>query len=153
MMVAGTEDAVRAMLNRLSSGAKGLSADSDLMALVQKARYTDGAWAVVRDMTGGAAPSGAGAMGEFGALTQSMVMSMDFADGGMGMDAFVLPRAGAATSDVADVARGAVSAMRLQAKDTPELMSALDDVTVEEEGAGVRVTGFVPKALMSQTSR
>ena len=152
MMVAGTEDAVRAMLNRLSSGTKGLSADSDLMALVEKARYTENAWAVVRDMTAGGTTAGADPMGQFGALTQSMVLSMNFAGNGMDVDAFVVPRAGAATSDVADVARGAVSAMRLQAKDTPELMSALDNVSVEEEGAGVRVSGFMPKALMTQTS-
>ncbi|MEM1054852.1 MAG: hypothetical protein AAGI52_04955 [Bacteroidota bacterium] len=151
MMVAGSEAAVRAMLSRISTGASGASADAELMALVEKARHREGAWAIVRDIDGAQmnAP-GDDAMGQLGGLTDAMVTSFDFADTGFALDAYVVPRSGAAASDVADVARAAVSTMRIQAKDEPALMQALDDVEVREEGEGVRVTAFMPESLMTQ---
>ena len=57
---------------------------------------------------------------------------------------------GAAAGDVADVTRAAVSAMRMQAKAKPGMMEMLDDVDVDEEGTGVRVTAFVPQAMLAE---
>lgn len=149
MMVAGSETAVRAMLTRLSTGAPGAASNADLMALVQKARHPETAWAVVRGLQGTGA-SGDDPMSQISGVTESMVTSFEFRADGMGMDAFVLPRSGAAASDVADLASGAVSAMRVQAKDEPALMDALDDVEVREEAGGVRVTGFMPQSLLTE---
>ncbi|OZC03637.1 hypothetical protein [Rubricoccus marinus] len=153
MMMAGTESAVREMLARHASGQKGLSSDASMIALVEKARYPDGAWFVVRGIDAPEAPaasaSGDGAMGQLGSLAENLVMSIGFQSNGMDVDAYIVPRAGAAASDVADVTRAAVSAMRMQAKAEPAMMDVLDAVKVDEEGAAVRVSGFMPQSLMA----
>ena len=154
MMVAGSESAVREMLARLASGQKGLSTDAALMALVQKARHSEGAWFVVRGIdASGASADGEGAMDQLGGLAENVVMSIGFEDDGMAVDSYIAPRAGTASGDVADVTRAAVSAMRMQAKAQPGMMDVLDDVEVKEEGAGVRVTAFMPQALMAEIHR
>ena len=153
MMVAGSESAVREMLARLASGQKGLSTDASLMALVQKARHSDGAWFVVRGIDASGAPEADGAMNQLGGLAESVVMSIGFQNDGMAVDSYIAPRAGTAAGDVADVTRAAVSAMRMQAKAEPGMMDVLDDVDVKEEGTGVRVTAFMPQALMAEMHR
>jgi hypothetical protein len=153
MMVAGDEPTVRAMLARLASGGQGLTADADLMALVERARHKEGAWFVVRGM-GQALPtppaSGGDPMDRLGGQAEDVVVSVGFGDDGVGVDAYIAPRPGAAASDVADVARAAVSAMRMQAKAEPVVLDMLDEVEVGEEGAGVRVTAFVPQAVLAE---
>ena len=146
MMVAGDENTVRAML---ASGGPTLTADADFMALVERARHKEGAWVVVRGMDGAAAP-GADPMSQLGGLADDLAMSLGFQDGGIGMDAYVVPRAGAAPADVADITRAAVSAMRMQVKDQPAVVDVLDEVDVDEEDGGVRVTAFVPQAVLAE---
>ncbi len=150
MMMAGTESAVRAMLARHANGTKGLSSNADMIALVEKARYQDGAWFVVRGIDAQSAQaSGDDAMGQLGNLAENVVMSVGFKSDGMDVDAYIVPRAGAAAGDVADVARAAVSAMRMQAKAEPAMMDALDGVKVDEEGAAVRMNGFMPQSMLA----
>ena len=147
MMMAGSEAAVRAMLARLADGSKGLSADAALMGLVRKAGQA-GAWMVMQDIDdefGGPDPTG-----QVGAVADDVVMSFGFEDTGLAFDAFLVPRDGAAASDVADLTRGAVSAMRVEAASQPELMTMLDGVRVDAEGDGVRVTGLAPASFLSQ---
>lgn len=149
MMIAGDESTVREMLARHSGGQKGLSTNADLMALVEKARHQEGAWFVVRGVDAESAASGADPMDQLGGLADDVVMSIGFETDGMAIDSYIVPRPGAAASDVADVTRAAVSAMRMQAKAEPAAMDMLDGVEVDEEGPGVRVTAFMPQALMA----
>ena len=149
MMLAGDEATVRAMIDRQNTGTKGLTADADLMALVNRARHKEGAWFVVRGVDAGPVP-GEDPMNRLGSLAEEVVMSVGFGDDGMGVDAYIAPRAGAAASDVADVTRAAVAAMRMQAKAEPVVLDVLDDVDVDEEDAGVRVTAFVPQAVLAE---
>ena len=154
MMMAGNESTVRAMLARHASGQKGLSTDAALMALVEKARHSEGAWFVVRGIDASDTPAdNEGAMDQLGGLAENVVMSIGFEDDGMAVDSYIAPRAGAAAGDVADVTRAAVSAMRMQAKAQPGMMDMLDDVNVKEEGAGVRVTAFMPQAMLAEMHR
>lgn len=149
MMLAGTEAAVIGMVERLARGTQGLSADADLMALVQKARHREDAWFVTRGLDAGAQT----VMGPVGELAETMVVSLDFQNAGLALDAYLAPRPGAAASDVADVARGAVSAARAKASDEPALMAMLDGVDVQTEGSGVRLSMDVPQAVLDQSAR
>lgn len=147
MMMAGTETVVRGMLARLADGSKGLSADAALMDLVAKAGQS-GAWMVARDVDpamGGASPSG-----QFGAFADDAVVSFGFEDTGLALDAYLVPRDGAAASDVADLTRGAVAAMRAEAASQPDLMTMLDGVEVTTDGGGVRITGLAPASFLNR---
>lgn len=144
MVLAGTEATVRGMVERLARGTQGLSADAELMALLQKARHREDAWFLTRGID--AAPGDV--MGPLSGLSESLAVSLDFQDAGLGLDAYLAPRPGASPDDVADVARGAVSAARAQAGDEPALMTMLDGAEVQTEGDGVRLAMDVPQSVL-----
>ena len=148
MMMAGSEAVVRGMLARLADGSKGLSTDAALMGLIGRAGQRD-AWMAMQDIDA-EAPQGATPGGQVSAFADRAVLSFGFLDTGLALDAFMVPRAGAAAADVADLARGAVSAMRAEAASQPDMMSMLDGVDVDTEGDGVRVTGTAPASFLSR---
>lgn len=149
MMMAGSEPVVRGMLARLADGSKGLSADGTLMDLVRKAGQ-QGAWMVVQGLDERSTDGGANPAGQVAAFADRAVLSFGFQDTGLALDAFLVPRPGAAASDVADLTRGAVSAMRVEAASQPDLMTMLDGVDVDIEDDGVRVTGIAPASFLSR---
>ena len=146
MMMAGSESVVRGMLARLASGSKGLSGDTRMMDLIGKAGQS-GAWMVVSGLD---AATGNDPASQVSAFADRAVISFGFEDTGLALDAYLVPRDGAATSDVADLTRGAVSAMRVEAASQPDLMTMLDGVDVSDDGSGVRVTGTAPASFLNR---
>ena len=153
MAVAGTEEAVTAMLGRIRTGAPGLSADAELSALIAKAQHRDGAWFAVRGMDAAGSDATGDPMGQAARLTDDMVVSFGFGRDGIDIDAFAVPRAGTDAGDMADLVRGAVAGMRATAKAEPALMRALDAVEVRETGGGVRVEGFLADEMLAEMRR
>ncbi|MDX1420063.1 MAG: hypothetical protein R3181_08860 [Rubricoccaceae bacterium] len=154
MALAGEERALRAMVQRVEGGG-GLDTDAEMMRLIERAAYADGAWVAARNLDAhdddGHHPAGDLARAH-GQMSRGVV-SFDFRRDGVAMQAVGVPRTGTRTEDVADLLRGGVAAMRTQAQDEPDVVRALDDVEVRASGDAVSVRAFVPQALMDRMAQ
>ncbi len=147
MIVASSPAGVREMLDRIEAGTAGLSGDAAMMALIGRAGFPDDLWVAVRGMDGQHA-NGHDPFGEAGQLVEDAVLSVGFKSDGIGVKALGTPRAGTASGDVADLARGTVSAMKMSAKSDPAMLDALDRVKVRETRGGVEVEAFLSEAAL-----
>ncbi len=148
MAVAGEQSVLYAMIDRIESGAHGLSEDAEMMALIERTAHPDGAWFAVRGMDADAAGAGHDGpmvgMGQAASMMGSGVMSFGFEGGGVEMTAVGIPRDNAAVGDVADVLRGAISLMRTTTQqENPEMATMLDGVRVRESGDAVQVQAIL----------
>lgn len=154
IILAGTERLVEGMAARLQGASSGLSSDAALTRLIHRAGYGDGAWFVSRDLSlhGDSYTSTGrdGSIEQAARLADDVVFSLGFKPEGIGVDAYVTPRAGASSADLADLLRGSVSALRLSAKDEPQLLDALDETTVDESDGGVRIRSFLHDDLVAK---
>ncbi|MEP0545972.1 MAG: hypothetical protein ABJF88_03505 [Rhodothermales bacterium] len=148
MIVGGDRAEVYAMLDRLASGTKGLSADAAMMALIRNASHPDDMWIAMRDLPGDNGSVGESTFGQAGQLMQDVVVSAGFEDDGVAFQVRGVTRPGASTSDAADLVRGAVSAMKMSAKSDRAALDALDRVDVREVRDGVTIEGFVDQKVI-----
>jgi hypothetical protein len=148
MIVGGDRAEVYAMLDRLASGTKGLSADAQMMALIRNASHPDGMWVAMRGLPGDDGSVGESTFGQAGQLMQDVVVSAGFEDDGVAFQVRGVTRPGASTADAADLVRGAVSAMKMSAKSDRAALDALDRVNVREVRDGVTVEGFVDEKVI-----
>jgi hypothetical protein len=127
-----------------------------MMRLVERAAYPDGAWFAVRGLDRHAPHDDDPAMSGFaraGGQVAQGVLSFDFRRDGVRMQAVGFPRTGTPATDVADLIRGGVAAMRTQSQDEPEVVRALDDIEVRAAGDAVTVEAFVPQALFEKMTQ
>ncbi|MEO1479800.1 MAG: hypothetical protein AAFV01_14600 [Bacteroidota bacterium] len=150
MMVGGDDASVRAVLDRMADGGSGLRADATMMALLDHAAHPDDAWFAVRSMDFAAQRGPSDAVLDAGQYMQRIVVSAGFGDDGLDVSFFGQTADSIAPGDVADIVRGAISGMRMSAKDEPELMRALDGMRVSEARDAVRVDAFVSEALLAE---
>ncbi|MEM8600026.1 MAG: hypothetical protein AAGF99_08895 [Bacteroidota bacterium] len=151
MMIGGSDATVRAVLDRMADGGAGLRSDATMMGLLDHAAHPDDAWFAVRSMdefrSAGESSDAILGAGEF---MQRLVVSAGFGADGLDVSFFGQTTDAVAPSDVADIVRGAISGMRMTAKDNPELTRALDRMRVSEARDAVRVDAFVSEALLAE---
>ena len=144
VVLAGDEATVRQMLSRM--GTTGTAPSAEVQALLDRVTYPDGAWFVARHFQHGGASTGADPASVAARLAQGVAVSMDFGRDGVPVRAFVqTPQ----PDDLADLLRGSVSAARMNSKDQPAFVRALDDVSVTTADGGVSVEAFLPTALLA----
>ena len=145
MIVASSKEGVYDMLDRIESGAEGLSGNNRMMELIRRAAYPDDMWMTTRDLPAATHSSDDNdhPMAQAQRLMDDVVFSVDFKDDGFGVNAFGVPRSGTDAGDVADLVRGSVSMMKIQVESEQALFEVLDQVRVRENGGGVEVRGFV----------
>ncbi len=148
MILAGDEATLTAMLGRLG-GAAAQPAPA-LQVLLDRVAYPDGAWFVARDL---GAMEGDGPMGVAGTQADAVVFSMDFGRDGVAVRAFVDPAASATPDALADVMRGGVAAARMEVKDEPAALDALDSVRITTAGDGVYVQAMLSPAFLAAMHR
>ena len=150
MIVAGNEAAVRSMIDRLSDGAGGLSNDNAMMALIGRAAHPDGAWFIGRSLGSEQFANGSGSgIPVSGTQMDEIVVSLGFERGGVDVSFVGSPQAGINAADLADVIRGAVSAAKMQVKDDPALLDALDGVRVKADGNRVHLNAFADADVLA----
>jgi len=144
---------VTAMLDRRGGTASG---DDDL---VRWASQGQSVWFVARDIdapTGGdrSGQKGSADMRKLGRAVQTAAGSFSLAaDGTLDGQMWLVPKSGASAGDVADVARGALAAMKQRAQDKPAWTQMLDDVDISSEGERVAITLRVPADLLDEMAR
>ncbi len=146
LLVASSPAGVREMLDRIEAGTAGLSGDAEMMALIERAGFPDDLWVVVRDFE--RSSHGGDPLGQAGRMMDDVVMSAGFEDGGVGLKAVGLTRAGTDAGDVADLVRGAVATMKMATKSDPAMLDALDRVEVREVRGGVEVDAFLTEGAL-----
>ncbi|MEM9997010.1 MAG: hypothetical protein AAF809_04865 [Bacteroidota bacterium] len=150
LMIAGTGSEVRSVLDRMADGGSSLSDNTSMMALLNNAAHPDDAWFAVRDLTQEAQLSANDDLFDVSRFMEHVVLSAGFGDEGLDLVLFGQTAAETNPGDVADLMRGAISGMRMSAKDEPELMRTLDRVKVREDRDAVRLEAFVSETLLSQ---
>ena len=148
----GEESALRAMIGRVESGG-GLDTDAAMMRLIERAAYADGAWFAARGLDRHSGGDHMGDLTNAGGQLGEGVVSFGFESDGVAMQAIGYPRNGASVDDVADLIRGGVAAMKIEARDEPAAFEALDDVEVRTSGDAVTVRAFMPAALIDTMTR
>lgn len=144
MIVASSQDRVFSMLDRIESGETGLSGNDRMMDLIRRAGHPDDLWAVMRDIESDAGGAGNDhPMSRASQMMDDAVFSVGFEDDGLGIHALGVTRSGVVPSDVADLVRGSVSAMKLQVEAEDALFDVLDRVRVGEVSDGVEVQAFM----------
>lgn len=145
MIVASSRAGVHAMLDRIETGGQGLGDDAAMMELIRRAGHPDDAWVAVRDLPEHATPTANDpndqGFGQVGRMMGDVVLSVGFEDDGLDVRAVGVTRPGADPGDVADLVRGSVSAMKVNAE--APMLRTLDGVRVEERRDGVAVRAFV----------
>ncbi|WP_424520061.1 hypothetical protein [Rubrivirga sp.] len=142
MVLAGDEQTLRGMLNRLGGARSAPS--PELQALFDRVTFPDGAWFVARldgadlDMSGSDNPSALAAQAADG-----FVVSMAFEADGVPVRAFLSTKPEASSDDVADVVRGSLAAARVGLKDQPAVLDVLDRVEVDSDRDGVLIEGYL----------
>lgn len=156
MALAGDEAALRAMIARVETPGGGLDGDAEMMRLVERAAYGDGAWFAARNLDHFGHDDEAHPVGDLtiaGTHMAQGVVSFDFRTDGVAMQAVGFPRPGTSPDDVADLVRGGVATMRTQAEDEPAAVQALDDVEVRTSGDAVTVQALLPQALLDRIAQ
>lgn len=158
MMVAGDEPTLHAMIDRVATGAGGLSTNATLMGLIERASYPDEAWFVLRDFDTpdhDEAGDGEPTMQELAhamRLVDQAVVSFDFQPSGVAMTALGLTGSAQRAEDVADVVRGSVAVMRTGMQDEPAFADILDNVRVRAQSDAVQIQATLPEAFF-ETAR
>lgn len=151
MIVAGSRSEVYAMLDRLADGSKGLSGNTEMMALVERADHPDDMWMALRDLPADHMNAGGDdAFQQAGRMMQDAVLSAGFQRDGVAIKALGLTRADVDTRDVADLVRGAVATMKMGAKSDRATLETLDRVDVREVRGGVEVETFVSQEALRE---
>ncbi len=151
MLVAGAPDALRAMIDRLRDGTDPAPAGD----LVRKASQGQSFWFVTKDVGRLGDDSGTrddevpSDVRRLGQVLKDVAGHFSFAaDGSLDGQLILVPQPSAQAADVADVARGAISALR-QRTDAPdafrEAAQQADVQTVDDE---VHISMTLPAALV-----
>jgi hypothetical protein len=156
MMLASPDRAVvESMIDRLRDGGE----PSEPKALVRTASQGQSMWFVAsnvgaegkaeRSTTTGASSEASDRMQQLGRVLQDVAGHFSFtSNGDLDSRVILVPKTSASASDVADVARGAIAAMR-QRSDAPEpFRRAARETQVETVGDEVHVSVTLPAALV-----
>jgi len=153
MLAAGTPDALRAMIDRLRDGGDA-TAPTDL---VRKASQGQSFWFVTTDMGRFDEDPGArqdegdvpGDMRRLGRALKDVAGHFSFTEDGSLDGQFILvPRSSAQAADVADVARGAIAALKQHSEAPDAFREAAQQADVQTVDDEVRVTVTLPAALV-----
>ena len=163
IVAATTPQAARAMIDRLEGRGRALAQNAALMHRVEQVQGRGDLWLAVREVARfRRPPQKAAAQQKTDTQQKSLPRGMDrllravqdgaaaFTVTGGTVDGFAYFDAadGVAPSDLADVTRGLVGAMKASADE--EELRALDQVQVEEQGDEVRVAFSLPRAMLSR---
>jgi hypothetical protein len=144
---------IQAMLDRRG----GEASDDELTRLASQGQS---AWFVVRGIDAPGAKSGNGPseIARLGRAVRDVAGSMSFtADGGLDGQMWMVPKEGASASDVADVARGGLAAVKQEAAQrdgakADQVRRALDAVSITSDDRRVSVTFTLPATLVNDMS-
>lgn len=149
----GDRAELEAMIDRLRDGGDA----PDPGPLVRQASQGQSFWMVARDLpSGNASNAKIDEMRQLRRALKDMAAHLSFASDGSADGQFIfIPKDASQASDVADVLRGAIGAMKQEASkpdsDAPaEFREALSNVQVETSGSEVRATFRVPKSLVDE---
>ena len=169
IVAATTPQAVRSMIDRLEGRGRALAQNAALMRRVEQVQGRGDLWLAARDVARFRRPPQKAAVQQkvnrqqkANTQQKSRPAGMDrllravqdgaaaFTVTGGTVDGLVYLDAadGVAPSDLADVTRGLVGAMKASADE--EELRALDQVQVEEQGDEVRVAFSLPRAMLSR---
>ncbi len=171
MVVAAADVAsVEAMLDRLADQGAALKDDAQTMRLIALASSGSSAWFVARDVGqemlrsehggehgerhGGEHGDAHAAdverdMEQIGQAVRDAAFALTMQQDGAEGTFFLTTREGVAASDVADLTRGVVAAMKASPDVDKDRLQLLDRVRVRSEGDEVRVNFFVDNATLS----
>lgn len=155
-MIVGSTDvaSVEAMLDRLSGAGTALDDDAETMKLIALASGGSSAWFVARDI-GKHVPAAADPgkaierdIQQIGKALQDVAVSVRIQQDGAEGTVFMLPQVGVSSSDVADLTRGVVAAMKASPDVDAYALRMLDQVKVQRLGDEVRVNFVVQNDMI-----
>lgn len=128
---------LHAALDRIADGTKGLSGNAALMSLVRKVSVGE-AWFVANEVP--MPPSGE-MNDEFKALSSvdKVAVAVEIGPDGVETTTYLLPRADTSSDDLADLVKGLVAVLKLNAQDDADAFAVLDNVDVKSGNNEVRV--------------
>ncbi|HET7293084.1 MAG TPA: hypothetical protein VFM88_11705 [Vicinamibacteria bacterium] len=153
-LVLGQDRIVRATLDNRSGGKTGLASNASLVALLQRVKPGATFWmvgdqSVLQGLPKGVPGSGAGASG--GSLTlpalKQVVVSGDV-EPQLALDATGDTADEAGAKSLADMLRGLIGLLAMQAAQKPELAGLASAFNVTQAGAQVTVTVRIPPELL-----
>lgn len=151
-IVAGpSRAAIESAFDRFIDKTPGLSSNVQVMNLVRKVSASP-AWLVSSDIESWTLPVEAGDS-EFAAMltaVSAVAVGMEPTSDEITVTAFFTPGNGLQPSELADLAKGAVALLKVEAKDDPEAFAILDDISIKESSSDVRVRVAVTKDMLAQ---
>ncbi|MFQ5570871.1 MAG: hypothetical protein ACE5G0_14420 [Rhodothermales bacterium] len=155
MIVASPEvESVQAMLDRLAGQGASLKDDAETMSLIALASGSSSAWFVARDVgehvshTRTSDDAIEREMDQIGRAVRDVAFAFNVRSDGAEGTLFMHPREGVSSSDIADLTKGVVAAMKASPDITDDALKMLDRVRVRSQGEQVRVNFFVDNATL-----
>lgn len=156
MIVASPDEAaVGAMLDRLAGIGQALKDNAETMKLIALASSGSSAWTVVRDVADlGAHPSKhqdavERDVAQIGRALKNVAIAVTMQEDGVAGKVFMQTKDGVAASDVADLTKGVVAAMKAESDIDAEKLRLLDRVRVRTQSDHVQVEFFADNALLN----
>ena len=158
MIVASPDEAhVKAMLDRLSGTGRALKDDAETMQLIALASGGSSAWAVICDFDEQATREGEheGAIGrdmeKIAQALKDVAIALTIQDNGIEGTVFMNTKEGVSASDVADLTKGVVAAMKAESDIDEEKLRMLDRVKVRTKSGFVQVEFFADNAMLKSS--
>ena len=158
MIVASPDEAsVEAMLDRLSGAGRALKDDAETMDLITLASSGSTAWAVFCDFdelnTEDIKEEDALGrdMKQIGRALKDVAISVSMQEDGVEGTVFMHTKEGVSASDVADLTKGVVAAMKAESDIDEEKLRMLDGVRVRSKSDRVQVEFFADTAMLKSS--
>ena len=158
MIVASPDEAaVEAMLDRLSGSGPALKDDPDIINLISLASSGSSAWAVFTNFDelnaedAGKDNAIARDMQQIGRALKDVAIGVTMQDDGIEGRVFMQTKEGVSASDVADLTKGVVAAMKAESDIDEEKLRMLDGVRVRSKSDRVQVEFFADTAMLKSS--
>ncbi len=164
MMIASfTRDGIEGMLDRVNDGGSSLASNSEIMSMVDRVQYPNGAWGVAINLdikegltntelkTSDKNEQQIMEMVRAVGMVENVVFSADISD--INDVEFVLDAGVSAehsSSDAVSLVKGALAAAKVTSSSSPETMEMLDGVRVSDRSGRVVIRGELPQSIAAK---